>query len=80
MFTNIYFLGLQKAFDVTLNFKYRGPLWRVLIYDYRGPSCQYGDYYKCTLIVPLCHLSSLCSYNLIVLSYYVNTACVMCMH
>ena len=38
----------------------------ILLYpmnNYRGPRCQEVDYYNCTLVAPLCHLSSLCIYH-----------------
>ena len=34
--TNIILLGVQKAFDDTINFKYRVPR---SIYEYKGPRC-----------------------------------------
>ena len=37
--TNDILLGLKKAFDVTLNF------------NYRGPECLQGDYFKCLLLI-----------------------------
>ena len=56
---NIILVGLQKAFDVTLNVDYRGLSQRAHIYEYRGPKCEHSDYYKCTLIATLYHLNSL---------------------
>ena len=52
---SIYLLGLQKAFAVTLNFDYRGPLYMALIYEYKGRRWLQGEYYKFRLIAPLCH-------------------------
>ena len=40
-------LWVCVAFDVTLDF------------NYRGPRCLQGDYYKWTLVAPLCQLYSL---------------------
>ena len=37
--TNIILLGLQEALDGTLNLNYRGPVYRVLIYEYGGSRC-----------------------------------------
>ena len=49
----------RRSSDV--NFNCRGPLQRALIYEYRGPKCLEGDYYKCAQIAPLCHLKILCA-------------------
>ena len=48
-------LGL-KNFDVSLNFDYREPLLRPLIYDYRGV-------YMSTPVAPLCHLNYLWKFH-----------------
>ena len=41
------FTEIHKAFDVTLNF------------NYRGPRCLQGDYYASALIATLCYMNSL---------------------
>ena len=33
----MFYLDYKRAFDVTLNFNYKGPFLRALIYEYRGP-------------------------------------------
>ena len=46
----------KRELDVTLNFDYREPLLRPLIYDYRGV-------YKLTPVAPLCHLNYLWKFH-----------------
>ena len=46
---------ITKAFKCTLNFNYRGPLLMTI----EAQSALKGEYYKRTLVAPLCHLHSL---------------------
>ena len=69
---NISLLELKKTFDFTLNLNYRVPLKRALIYKYGKPRCLQEEYYKCSLIAPLCHLKSLwsCPFQCIYMSNF----------
>ena len=58
--------GLQTAFDVAININNTGPLLRVLIHDYKGPSYLQGDRYKNSLVAPLLHLK----YSLLLSLYH----------
>ena len=46
------YFTLQKLFDVTLIFNYRGFLQWVRMYEYRGPKCPESGYFK-IMLVPL---------------------------
>ena len=45
LYTYIILFGLQKAFNIPLNFNYKGPLYRALSYNYRGAKCLQVKHY-----------------------------------
>ena len=59
--TNIILLGLQKAFDVTLNFKYRGPFLEPLCMNIEGHEVSTSIHWMPLTVMYILAAFSLCN-------------------